>query len=95
MWMNAKPFLGSVKEEIALTLLDHLSASALPDTGLMKFHRNVKILMSVPAFLVYAVGVIVLIQSGATSASVLRDSTPLLMGPDVLMAGVGTASPVS
>ena len=43
MWMNAKPFQGSVKEEIALTPLDHLSASALPDTGLMKFHRNVKV----------------------------------------------------
>lgn len=94
MWTNARPFLGSVKEEIALTLLDHLSASALPGTGLMKLHRNVKILMSVPTFLVCVEGANVPIQLGATSASVHRDFTPLLTDPDVSMAGVDTAFPV-
>lgn len=36
MWMNAKPSLGSVKGEIALILLDLLSANAQLDTSLMK-----------------------------------------------------------
>jgi len=36
MWMNAKPSLGSVRGEIALILLDLLSANAQLDTSLMK-----------------------------------------------------------
>lgn len=36
MWMNAKLSLGSVKGEIALILLDLLSANAQLDTSLMK-----------------------------------------------------------
>lgn len=43
MWMNARPSLGSVKEEIALILLGLLSANALLDTNLMKCHKNVKV----------------------------------------------------
>lgn len=43
MWMNARPSLGSVKEEIASILLDLLSANALLDTNLMKCHKNVKV----------------------------------------------------
>lgn len=41
--MNARPSLGSVKEEIALILLGLLSANALLDTNLMKQHKNVKV----------------------------------------------------
>ena len=43
MWTNARPSLGSVKEEIALILLGLLSANALLDTNLMKCHKNVKV----------------------------------------------------
>lgn len=43
MWMNARPSLGSVKEEIALILLGLLSANAPLDTNLMKCHKNVKV----------------------------------------------------
>lgn len=83
MWMNARPSLGSVKEEIALILLGLLSANALLDTNLMKCHKNVKILMNAALFLVSVMGVNAQTQSAATSANVPRVFTPLLMVPDV------------
>lgn len=82
MWMNARPSLGSVKEEIASILLDLLSANALLDTNLMKCHKNVKISMSAAPFLESVKGANAQTQSAATFANVPRVSTPLLMAPD-------------
>lgn len=44
MWTSARLSPGCVKEEIALTLLDLLSANALLDTNFMKCHKNVKVI---------------------------------------------------
>lgn len=82
MWTNARPSLGSVKEEIALILLGLLSANALLDTNLMKCHKNVKISMSAAQFLASAMGVNVQTQSAVTSANVPLVFTPLPMVPD-------------
>lgn len=82
MWMNARPSLGSVKEEIALILLGLLSANALLDTNLMKCHKNVKILMNAALFLESVMGVNVQTQSAVTFANVPPAFTPLLMVPD-------------
>lgn len=83
MWMNARPSLGSVKEEIALILLGLLSANALLDTNLMKCHKNVKILMNAAPFLESVMGVNVQTQSAVTFANVPPVFTPLRMVPDV------------
>lgn len=80
-WMNARPSLGSVKEEIALILLGLLSANALLDTNLMKCHKNVKTLMSAAQFLASVMEVNVQTQSAVTSANVPLVFTPLLMVP--------------
>lgn len=82
MWMNARPSLGSVKEEIALILLGLLSANALLDTNLMKHHKNVKTLMNAAPFLESVMGVNVQTQSAVTSANVLPVFIPLPMVPD-------------
>lgn len=82
MWMNARPSLGSVKEEIALILLGLLSANALLDTNLMKHHKNVKILTNAVPFLESVMGASVQTQSAVTFASVLLVFTPLPMVPD-------------
>lgn len=82
MWMNARPSLGSVKEEIALILLGLLSANALLDTNLMKHHKNVKILMNAPPFLGSAMEENVQTRSAVTFANVLLVFTPLPMVPD-------------
>lgn len=83
MWMNARPSLGSVKEEIALILLGLLSANALLDTNLMKCHKNVKISMNAALFLASVMGANVQTQSAVTFANVPLDFTPLQTVPDV------------
>lgn len=83
MWMNARPSLGSVKEEIALILLGLLSANALLDTNLMKCHKNVKISMNAALFLASVMEANVQTQSAVTFANVPLDFTPLRMVPDV------------
>lgn len=83
MWMNARPSLGSVKEEIALILLGLLSANAPLDTNLMKCHKNVKILMNAALSLESVMGVNVQTQSAVTFASVPLAFTPLQTVPDV------------
>jgi len=82
MWMNARPSLGSVREEIALILLGLLSANALLDTNLMKHHKNVKILMNAAPFLESVMGANVQTQSAVIFANVLLVFTPLPMVPD-------------
>lgn len=82
MWMNARPSLGSVKEEIALILLGLLSANVLLDTNLMKHHKNVKILMNAAPFLESVKEANAQTQSAVTSANVLLVFTRLPMAPD-------------
>lgn len=82
MWMNARPSLGSVKEEIALILLGLLNANAQLDTNLMKCHKNVKILMNAAPFLGSAKEVNVQIQSAVTFVNAPLVFTHLLMAPD-------------
>ncbi|MEQ2209580.1 hypothetical protein XENOCAPTIV_001184 [Xenoophorus captivus] len=75
MWMNAKLYLASVKEATASTQWGPLNVNALLGTNSTRFRRNVK---------VFVAWVNVIIPLAATSASVLRDITPLLMDPGVL-----------
>lgn len=82
MWTNARPSLGSVKEEIALILLGLLSANALLDTNLMKCHKNVKILTNAALFLESVMGANVRTQSAVTFANVPLVFTPLQTVPD-------------
>lgn len=82
MWMNARPSLGCVKEETALILLGLLSANALLDTNLMKFHKNVKISMNAAPFRESVMVGSVQTQSAVTSANVPLVFTPLLTAPD-------------
>lgn len=82
MWMNARPSLGSVKEEIALILLGLLSANALLDTNLMKCHKNVKILTNAALFLESVTAANAQTRSAVTFASVPQAFTRLPMAPD-------------
>lgn len=82
MWMNARPSLDCVKEEIALILLGLLSANAQLDTNLMKCHKNVKILMNAAPFLESVKGENVQTPSAVSFANAPLDFTPLLMAPD-------------
>lgn len=92
MWMNARPFLGSVREEIALILLGLLSANALLDTNLMKCHKNAKISMNAALFLESAMGANVQTPSAVTFANVPPVFIHLPMEPDALMSARDTVT---